>query len=181
MKLRRFLAVLLALVMALGTTAVFAAETFTDVAEDAYYAGAVAWAAETKITEGKGNNRFDPEASVNRAEAVTFLWRMAGKPEPTQTETFTDVESDPQSVWYKTAVQWAVENGITVGTGKGLFSPTEPCSRGMSMASRTLSDVSIYLTPYVFCWKMYSTVVLHMVHDGKTEKVNFFLKNFFSL
>ncbi len=130
MKLRKILAVLLALVLTLGTTA-FAADTFSDVPEDAYYAEAAAWAAEKKIAEGRGNGVFDPEATVTRAEAVTFLWRMAGEPEPTQTETFADVESDPENWWYKTAVQWAVEMGITNGMGDGKFCPTVPCSRGM--------------------------------------------------
>lgn len=130
MKLRRTLALLLALMIALGST-VLASDTFTDVAEDAYYSVAVEWAAKHEITTGRGDGIFDPDATVTRAEAVTFLWRMAGQPEPAGTETFTDVESDPSNSWYVTAVQWAVENGITNGTGGGNFSPTLPCTRGM--------------------------------------------------
>lgn len=130
MKLRRFLAVLLALIMATGATTAFAAGTFTDVAADAYYAEAVQWAVENGITNGMGDGRFAPEETVNRAQAVTFLWRLMGKPEPTKAQTFPDVESDPNNSWYKTAVQWAVEQGITNGTGTG-FSPTVTCSRGM--------------------------------------------------
>ena len=130
MKIRRMLAVLLALVLTLGTTA-FAAGSFSDVPEDAYYAEAVEWAAERKITDGRGNGIFDPDATVTRAEAVTFLWRMAGEPAPARTETFNDVESDPNNRSYKTAVQWAVENGITDGMGNGAFCPTVTCSRGM--------------------------------------------------
>ncbi len=132
MKLKQILVVMLALILALNcSVTVFAAGAFIDVAEDAYYADAVDWAEEKEITNGRGNGIFDPEATVNRAEAVTFLWRMAGRPEPTQTETFTDVEADPNNWWYQTAVQWAVENGITNGTGGGKFSPTVTCSRGM--------------------------------------------------
>ena len=131
MKLKKTLAVLLTLLLALGSTAAYAAEPFTDVAEDAYYAEAVTWAAEQNITQGRGNGIFDPDATVTRAEAVTFLWRMAGEPEPTQTETFEDVEADANNWWYKTAVQWAAENGITNGTGNGKFSPKTTCSRGM--------------------------------------------------
>ena len=131
MKLKRILALTLALILALGTT-VFAADgAFTDVADDAYYADAVAWAVEEEITNGRGDGKFAPNATVTRAEAVTFLWRMAGRPEPTQAETFTDVEADPSNSWYKTAVQWAVEQGITNGTGNGNFSPKVTCSRGM--------------------------------------------------
>ncbi len=131
MKARKILAALLALVLALGSTAAFAAGSFTDVPEDAYYAEAVEWAAAEGITTGRGNGVFDPGATVTRAEAVTFLWRMAGKPEPTQTRTFADVERDPNNGWYRTAIQWAVENGITNGTGGDAFSPAVTCSRGM--------------------------------------------------
>ncbi len=95
LKLRRFLAVLLAFVILLGTTSAFAADTFTDVPEDAYYAEAVKWAVENDVTYGKGDGIFAPEDTVTRAEAVTFLWCAAGRPEPTKTETFPDVESDP--------------------------------------------------------------------------------------
>ena len=130
MKIRRILALLLALVLTLGTTAL-AAGSFNDVAEDAYYADAVAWAAEKEITTGYEDGTFRPARTVTRAEAVTFLWRMAGEPAPTRTETFTDVERDPNNGWYRTAVQWAVENGITDGMGNGEFRPAVTCSRGM--------------------------------------------------
>jgi len=131
MKCRKFFAVLLAAVMMLGTAPAFAAEAFTDVAADAYYAEAVNWAVEKEITNGRGDGKFAPEDAVTRAEAVTFLWRMAGRPEPAGTETFADVESDPGRSWYGTAVQWAVDKGITNGTGGGNFSPSVTCTRGM--------------------------------------------------
>ena len=130
MKIRRILAVLLALALPLGTTA-FAAGGFSDVAEDAWYADAVEWAVGKKIADGRGNGLFDPDAAVTRAEAVTFLWRMAGEPAPTRTETFADVERDPDSQSYMTAVRWAAENGITDGMGNGEFRPGVKCSRGM--------------------------------------------------
>ena len=133
MKLRKTLALLLAALLLLGSTAL-AAGPFTDVASDAYYAEAVAWAAENGITTGKTATTFEPNATVNRAQAVTFLWRMAGKPEPTKAETFTDVEADANNAWYKTAVAWAVEQGITNGTGGGKFSPFKTCSRAMILA-----------------------------------------------
>lgn len=129
MKHIRIFALLLALILALGSTAL--AADFTDVPADAYYADAVAWAAERELVKGKDENTFDPDAAVTRAEAVAFLWRMAGQPEPTQTETFTDVEADADNAWYKAAVQWAVEQEITYGTGDGKFSPAAACTRAM--------------------------------------------------
>lgn len=129
MKHIRMTALLLALVLALGGTAL--AADFRDVPTDAYYADAVAWAAEKEIVKGRDENIFDPDAAVTRAEAVAFLWRMAGQPEPTQTETFTDVDRDSNNAWYKSAVQWAYEQEITYGTGSGQFSPTLTCTRAM--------------------------------------------------
>ena len=131
MKIRKTIAIVLALILTLSTAAFAADTSFTDVSEDAYYAAAVDWAVEKSVTEGMGDGIFAPGSTVNRAQAVTFLWRMAGKPEPTQTQTFPDVEADDNNWWYQTAVQWAVENGITYGYTDGLFYPADPCSRGM--------------------------------------------------
>ena len=100
---------------------------FGDVAADTYYAKAVAWAVENGITGGVGENKFAPDAVCTRAQMAAFLCRMAnGK--ASSSVTFTDVSSD---AYYAEAVQWAAENGITVGTGDGsTFSPDETCTRG---------------------------------------------------
>ena len=52
--------------------------SFADVADDAYYAQAVAWAAQEGITSGTGGNNFSPVQIVSRAQAVTFLYRQHG-------------------------------------------------------------------------------------------------------
>ena len=105
-----------------------AGHAFTDVPSGSYYADAVAWAVENGITGGISADTFAPNAACTRAQAVTFLWRAAGSPEPQSAETaFTDVK--PGS-YYEKAVAWAVENGITKGTSDTAFSPGAPCSRG---------------------------------------------------
>ena len=105
-----------------------AGHAFTDVPSGSYYADAVAWAVENGITGGISADTFAPNAACTRAQAVTFLWRAAGSPEPQSAETaFTDVK--PGS-YYEKAVAWAVENGITKGTSDTAFSPDAPCSRG---------------------------------------------------
>ena len=101
--------------------------SFTDVKAGAYYEDAVKWAVDKAVTSGKTVTTFAPNESCTRAQAVTFLWRAAGSPEPTATEmTFTDVKAD--SYYYK-AVLWAVENKITSGMSDTLFAPDAVCSR----------------------------------------------------
>ena len=48
---------------------------FTDVAADAYYTGAVLWAAENGITGGATSATFSPNNDCTRAQIVTFLYR----------------------------------------------------------------------------------------------------------
>lgn len=52
---------------------------FADVANDAYYAGAVIWALEQGITAGTSADAFSPNANCTRAQIVTFLWRCMGE------------------------------------------------------------------------------------------------------
>ena len=104
--------------------------TFTDVPDSAYYAEAVNWAVAKKITGGVGNNLFAPNDPCTRGQIVTFLWRAAGSPAPKAMSTFVDVPAD---AYYAKAVAWAVENGITGGTGDGKFSPDATCTRAQAV------------------------------------------------
>ena len=103
---------------------------FYDVPNDAYCYGAVRWAAEKGITGGVGNGLFGPEQPCTRGQIVTLLWRAAGSPEPAGMRDFADI---PASSYYAKAVAWAVEQGITTGTGDGKFSPDAPCTRGQAV------------------------------------------------
>ena len=101
---------------------------FTDVSKSAYYYKAVLWALENGITTGTGKDKFSPEATCTRGQVATFLWRAQGKPTPTSSNNpFNDVNSD---AYYYNAILWAVEKGVTNGTGKGRFSPDASCTRG---------------------------------------------------
>ena len=103
---------------------------FYDVPNDAYFYEAVKWAVENGITTGVGNDLFAPEQPCTRAQIVTFLWRAAGSPAPKNMSSFSDVSADS---YYAKAVAWAVENGITTGTGDGKFSPDATCTRAQSV------------------------------------------------
>ena len=98
---------------------------FTDVPAGAYYAKAVAWAVENGITDGTSETTFSPDAPCTRGQSVTFLYR-ARKGAANASTGFTDV---PAGAYYAAPVAWAVENGITNGTGKTTFSPDAPCTR----------------------------------------------------
>ena len=103
---------------------------FSDVSTSAYYYEAVKWAQEKGITGGIGNGLFGPNQPCTRAQIVTFLWRAAGSSEPKSMSSFSDVSADS---YYAKAVAWAVENGITTGTGDGKFSPDATCTRAQSV------------------------------------------------
>ena len=99
---------------------------FRDVPEDAYYYDAVVWGLSRGVVNGTTMTTFSPDLSCTRAQAVTFLWRAAGRPEPSGNTAFADVPADS---YYAAAVAWAAENNVTNGTGGGCFSPDAPCTR----------------------------------------------------
>ena len=90
-----------------------------------WYEKAQNWAKDKGISDGA-----DPNAAINRAQMVTMLWRTMGQPAAGGTANFTDVPADS---YYAQAVAWAVENGITTGTGSGKFSPNAACTRAQSV------------------------------------------------
>ena len=60
---------------ALKGTAPTTVNGFTDVAADAFYADAVAWAVESGVTNGTTDSTFSPNNGCTRAQIVTFLYR----------------------------------------------------------------------------------------------------------
>ena len=105
---------------------------FKDVKKGDWYCDAVQWAVKNNITEGSGKDTFSPDVICTRTQMVTFLWRVAGSPEPKITKCdFRDVDN---SAYYYKAVLWAVEKGVTVGTSDTTFSPNENVTRGQTVA-----------------------------------------------
>ena len=100
---------------------------FEDVSTTAWYYRPVLWALERNITAGTSATQFSPSKPCTRAEIVTFLWVMAGRPGPESMDMpFADVA---HGVYYYKAVLWAAEQGITAGTGPNSFSPNKTCTR----------------------------------------------------
>ncbi len=98
---------------------------FTDVASGSWYEKAVLWAIEEGVTKGVSETEFAPNATVTRAQTVTFLYRFA-KASAEAKAIFDDVALD---AWYAEAVTWAAENEITKGTSETKFSPNDACTR----------------------------------------------------
>ena len=100
---------------------------FTDVFETDYYYQAVKWAVDNHVTAGVTSTIFSPGSQCTRAQIVTFLWNLNGKPEPKDTvNPFSDVtESD----WFYQPILWAVQNNVTAGTSATTFSPNAKCTR----------------------------------------------------
>lgn len=81
----------------------------------------VAWLVANGVTTGTSPNTFNPNGYVSRAQAATFIWRMAGSPQPApDAPTFDDV---PNGAYYQDAVRWMADAGITTGTSEASFDP----------------------------------------------------------
>ncbi len=100
---------------------------FTDVAPNAFYTEAVAWAVAEGITTGYTNDIFGPGELAPRSHMATFIWRYQGSPETSDPSPFVDV---PAGIWFADAVNWMAEAGITTGTAPDRFSPDQFVTRG---------------------------------------------------
>lgn len=102
---------------------------FDDISPDDYFYDAVVWAVEHGVTTGTGPNTFSPYRPCTRSEVVTLLWRALGLDEGSGRSTdnpFVDVDDGD---YFRDAVLWAAEYGITTGTDGRHFSPDKACTR----------------------------------------------------
>jgi hypothetical protein len=101
---------------------------FPDVPPGEYYTNPVRWAVRYKITDGDGNTGlFKPHDAVNRAEAITFIWRFMNRPRPKAQNPFPDVR--PGTYYYR-PVRWGYRKGITDGVGNtGRYEPSSVVTR----------------------------------------------------
>ena len=127
--MKRVLPVILALVLVLSSFAFsYAAENtgFADVSDEAWYADAVAYCQERGWMSGTSETAFSPNGTMTRSMLATVLYRQAGSPAVTGTDSFTDTEPD---TWYSNAVVWASGEGIINGYGNGIFGTNAPVTR----------------------------------------------------
>lgn len=103
------------------------ANPFSDVYGGDYFKKAVLWAYHAGVTAGVDETHFGPGDSCTRAQVVTFLHSVKGRPAHSEEDVFYDVDA---ASYYYDAVLWAAENSITTGVGYGMFAPNEHCNRG---------------------------------------------------
>ena len=118
---------------------------FADVSADAYYYDAVLWAVEKSITNGTSETAFSPDATVTRAQTVTFLYRYEQSTGGGFTGTwsfqldYSDVGDVPE--WaYEAFCYMTMENVIQGADGKLL--PNDDCLRSqiVTMLCRYFSE-----------------------------------------
>ena len=113
--------------LTVGSSSASTKTAFVDVASDSYYANAVDWAVEKKITAGTTATTFSPDDLCTRAQILSFLWRAVGSPAPTISNPFSDVST---SNYYYSAALWAYEKGMVSGTA---FKGSTPCTRASTV------------------------------------------------
>ena len=99
---------------------------FTDVADGAWYAESVRWAADAGLVIGYGDGRFGPDDPLTREQLAVILYRCAlrrgyAAGAGASPEKFADAES--VSPWAWEAMGWMTANGVIRGTGNGALSP----------------------------------------------------------
>ena len=77
------------------------------------------------ILSGVGGGRISPNGLTTRAQFVQMLYSLHGKPEVSGALPFTDL---PEG-WYRDAILWAYQTGVTSGTSDTTFGPYDPVTR----------------------------------------------------
>jgi hypothetical protein len=109
---------------------------FTDVPDNAWYAGAVAWASAKDVVSGLGNYIFDPSGSISRQDLVCMLYRyytgsgMTGLDETADISAYPDASS--VASYAEAAMEWAVGIGIISGVN-GKLDPTGTATRAQAV------------------------------------------------
>lgn len=102
------------------------APTFSDIA--GFWAEEyIRTAAARNIFQGYADGTFRPDNRLTRAQFMTALWNLAGRPEPPQESPFEDMSGQIEN--FRKAVAWAYAKGYVNGTSATTFSPGEPLTR----------------------------------------------------
>ena len=121
-----------------GEPAIVAQQTFSDVASDAYYAQAVAWAHENGVVNGVSETEFDPDAPIAREQMAAMMYRTAqyhGQGfEGLYAMQLEYPDAAEISEYAVEAVMWCTMNGVFNGTDGGRFAPADDSTRAEAAA-----------------------------------------------
>ena len=109
-------------------TAVFSATElpFIDIPDIDWYRDAIKYVYDRGFMIGTGDDIFEPDIVITRAEIVQILYNMEGMPAVSGTTAFNDVSED---MWCYDAVIWGEKVGVANGHGDGTFKPDDPVTR----------------------------------------------------
>lgn len=115
--------------------AVTGSSAFTDVADGAWYANVVTWAAENGIVVGYGGGLFGPEDNITREQFAAILYRYAqakgyGTTASFDLSAYGDVSD--VSAWAISAMQWACGKDIIIGTSPTTLAPQGTATRAQA-------------------------------------------------
>ena len=102
-----------------------AADAFSDVTAGAWYEPFVDRVYSEGLMVGMGDGSFGVKKNVIRGQLATIIYHIAGNPEFTGENTFTDVGD----TYYTTPIAWAHSNGVVAGVGDGKFGPKNDIKR----------------------------------------------------
>ena len=100
---------------------------FTDVPEKSWFTAGVLYCYKNGLMSGTSTTTFSPNMPFTRAMFVTVLAKIDGA--DTSEYTGTSFDDVSEGRWYSKAIEWAVQNGYTTGTGNNCFSPDAPITR----------------------------------------------------
>lgn len=103
---------------------------FTDIAGH-WGADYIIKAAERGLFSGYPDGSFHPDEQVTRAQFVTVLWRLAGRPEAAEETPFTDINGQLEE--FRKAISWAYHAGYINGISETEFDPNGKLTREAAM------------------------------------------------
>lgn len=113
------------------TGAVSTEKVFSDVPSTYWAHDSISKAAKQGIVSGYTDGTFGPDKRVTRAQFVTMLWNLAGKPDADARTAFTDV---PDTYWGAKQIAWAAKNGYVTGKTISTFEPESNITREQAVA-----------------------------------------------
>ena len=112
-----------------GTPASTGGKVFTDVPANSYFEKAVAWASQINLVLGVGEGKFAPNANMTREQLAVTLYKFAGQPKSTGTASTGFQDAAQVSDWAKSAMDWALQEGLIQGAGAGSLAPKQQATR----------------------------------------------------